>query len=186
MFKKPRINPDELAEYSHQILTHFWDLFDLSIMIELRIYYELQAFKKYRGSILKPFGVHPEYPYFHMLVLLVDDFPQKLIWLFLYLCYQYYIFMEFKCNLFRILIESNQLYRNFYHGFDNEVGGFIASKILTRLRYLCCTMKSILLTIMSKIDHKFSSIGKFHYLFYPWKTNIKNLNILLSNQTSVS
>ncbi|WMV33046.1 hypothetical protein MTR67_026431 [Solanum verrucosum] len=35
---------------------------------------EEKLFKKYRGSILKPFGVHPEYPYCHVFILI---FPKN-------------------------------------------------------------------------------------------------------------
>ncbi|KAH0725179.1 hypothetical protein KY284_001044 [Solanum tuberosum] len=55
MFKKPRINSYEMAEYPQEV------------------------FNKYGGFILKPFGVHPEYPYYHVFILLADDFPQELL-----------------------------------------------------------------------------------------------------------
>ncbi|KAH0661625.1 hypothetical protein KY284_026556 [Solanum tuberosum] len=74
---------------------------------------EEKVFKKYGGSILKPFGVHPEYPYCHVFILI---FPKN-------------------------AYESNQPYKNFYCGSDHEVGGLIASKIPMRLRYSCCTVR---------------------------------------------
>ncbi|KAH0658007.1 hypothetical protein KY289_026755 [Solanum tuberosum] len=77
---------------------------------------EEKVFKKYGGSILKPFGVHPEYPYCHVFILI---FPKN--------AYGY--------------SESNQPYKNFYCGSDHEVGGLIASKIPMRLRYSCCTVR---------------------------------------------
>ncbi|KAH0729894.1 hypothetical protein KY289_001082 [Solanum tuberosum] len=52
MFKKPWINPDEMAEYPPKVFTQFGDLFDPSVMIERRTYYEPQVFKTYGGSIL--------------------------------------------------------------------------------------------------------------------------------------
>ncbi|WMV58587.1 hypothetical protein MTR67_051972 [Solanum verrucosum] len=73
----PRINPDEMAEYPLEIFTLFGDRFDPSIMIERRTYYELHVFKKYGRSILKPFGVHLEYLYCHVFILLADDFPPR-------------------------------------------------------------------------------------------------------------
>ncbi|KAH0725175.1 hypothetical protein KY284_001040 [Solanum tuberosum] len=71
-----------MVEYPPEVFTQFGDPFYLSVMIERRTYYELQIFKKYGGSILKPFGVHLEYPYCHVFILLADDFPQELLWLF--------------------------------------------------------------------------------------------------------
>ncbi|KAG5599698.1 hypothetical protein H5410_031068 [Solanum commersonii] len=150
-------------------------LFQISIM-KKRTYYELQVFKKYGGSILKPIGVHPEYPQCHVFILI---FPKN--------AYGYsgtYVssitfLWSSSATCLGILIESNQPYRNFYYGFDHKVGGVIASKIPMRLRYSCCTVRS-------KIDQQFPSIGSFWSLFCPWKMNITKLNELSSSKIGMN
>ncbi|KAK4707059.1 hypothetical protein R3W88_033357 [Solanum pinnatisectum] len=68
-----------MAEYPPEIFTQFGDPFDPSIMIERRTHYELQIFKKYGGSILKPFGIHPKYPYFHINITKLNKLPSSKI-----------------------------------------------------------------------------------------------------------
>lgn len=43
-------------------------------IMEKRTFNEMKVFRKYGGSILRPFKVHPKYPFFHVFIAQANDF----------------------------------------------------------------------------------------------------------------
>lgn len=57
-----------ITDYLIDLFNQYVNPFDPSILRERRTFYELQLFKKHRGSIPKPFRVHPKYPFCYMFI----------------------------------------------------------------------------------------------------------------------
>nr|QJS95220.1 polyprotein [Petunia vein clearing virus] len=93
---------------------------DTSVFLERRTFYELQVFKKYGGSILRPFGVDPEYPFAHIFIPNPTDFSEDLLWMFWYLLNHFHILMEFRCSKFSKFDQVNPWMMKFLLWFNNH------------------------------------------------------------------
>nr|GMD48471.1 ORF I polyprotein [Ipomoea batatas] len=60
-----------------------------------RIDWEVRLFRYHGGHMLQPYGIHPKYPFAHIFIAQVQDWPEELNWIFWYLCHEYHILMEF-------------------------------------------------------------------------------------------
>ena len=57
--------------------------------------YQLNLFRDFGGLILKPYGLHPEYPFIHPLHFEFTEFPNELKWFLWYLTHLYHIGIHF-------------------------------------------------------------------------------------------
>lgn len=64
-----------IIDFPLDMSNEYVDPFDPAILWERKTFYEIQWFKNYGGSILKPFGVHSDYSFYHVFMALANDFP---------------------------------------------------------------------------------------------------------------
>ena len=57
--------------------------------------YHIEIFRKFGGLILKPFGLHPQYPFIHPFQYGLIEFHDELKWLLWYLTHLYHIGINF-------------------------------------------------------------------------------------------
>ncbi|KAG8481703.1 hypothetical protein CXB51_026580 [Gossypium anomalum] len=69
--------------------------------------YQIQVFKKFGGLILKPWGIHPDYPFIHPINFKFLEQPEELKWFLWYLTHLYHIAIQFSiCDLIYFLTKA--------------------------------------------------------------------------------
>ncbi|GMI64872.1 hypothetical protein HRI_000156500 [Hibiscus trionum] len=57
--------------------------------------YQLDVFRNHGGLCLKPFGLHPKYPFIHPLTLEFHEHPDELKWLLWYFTHVHHVAVQF-------------------------------------------------------------------------------------------
>ncbi|KAL4312915.1 hypothetical protein GQ457_01G014820 [Hibiscus cannabinus] len=87
----PNLNPEFPPEVYRLVLENKFHSKAKDMIFE----YQLDIFRDYGGLMLNPFGLHPDYPFIHLIHFEIQEVPDELKWLLWYLTHMYQIAIQF-------------------------------------------------------------------------------------------
>ncbi|KAK9044313.1 hypothetical protein V6N11_072624 [Hibiscus sabdariffa] len=87
----PNLNPDFPPEVYRLVLENQFHPRARAMIFE----YQLNLFQEFGGLMLKPFGLHPDYPFIHPIFFEFTEIPDELKWLLWYFTHCYHIAVQF-------------------------------------------------------------------------------------------
>ncbi|KAK8556665.1 hypothetical protein V6N12_003062 [Hibiscus sabdariffa] len=87
----PNLNPEFPPEVYRLVLENQFH----SKAREMIFEYQLDIFRYYGGLMLKPFGLHPDYPFIHPIHFEITEVPDEVKWLLWYFTHIYHVAIQF-------------------------------------------------------------------------------------------